>query len=103
MKFDIDNFINPNLKDYSEYETLYNDSINDPNNFFLKQALEEIDWIKKPTKSSTGTLSEPKWFEDGTLNISYNCIDRHAEAYPDKTAIIWQGDEKDNNQYILVD
>ena len=51
MKFDIDNFINPNLKDYSEYETLYNDSINDPNNFFLKQALEEIDWIKKPTKN----------------------------------------------------
>ena len=100
MKFDIDNFINPNLKDYSEYETLYNDSINDPNNFFLKQALEEIDWIKKPTKSSTGTLSEPKWFEDGTLNISYNCIDRHAKTHPEKTAIIWQGDEKDNNQYI---
>ena len=100
MKFDIDNFINPNLKDYSEYETLYNDSINDPNNFFLKQALEEIDWIKKPTKSSTGTLSEPKWFEDGTLNISYNCIDRHAKTHPDKTAIIWQGDEKENNQYI---
>ena len=100
MKFDIDNFINPNLKDYSEYETLYNDSINDPNNFFLKQALEEIDWIKRPTKSSTGTLSEPKWFEDGTLNISYNCIDRHAKTHPDKTAIIWQGDEKENNQYI---
>ena len=100
MKFDIDNFINQNLKDYSEYETLYNDSINDPNNFFLKQALEEIDWIKKPTKSSTGTLSEPKWFEDGTLNISYNCIDRHAKTHPDKTAIIWQGDEKENNQYI---
>ena len=100
MKFDIDNFINPNLKDYSEYETLYKDSINDPNNFFLKQALEEIDWIKRPTKSSTGTLSEPKWFEDGTLNISYNCIDRHAKTHPDKTAIIWQGDEKENNQYI---
>ena len=100
MKFDIDNFINPNLKDYSEYEALYNDSINDPNNFFLKQALEEIDWIKRPTKSSTGTLSEPKWFEDGTLNISYNCIDRHAKTHPDKTAIIWQGDEKENNQYI---
>ena len=100
MKIDIDNFINPNLKDYSEYEALYNDSINDPNNFFLKQALKEIDWIKQPKKGSTGTLSEAKWFEDGTLNISYNCIDRHAEAYPDKTAIIWQGDEKDNNQYI---
>ena len=100
MKFDIDNFINPNLKDYSEYETLYNDSINDPNNFFLKQALKEIDWIKQPKKGFTGTLSEPKWFEDGTLNISYNCIDRHAKTHPDKTAIIWQGDEKENNQYI---
>ena len=100
MKFDIDSFVNPNLKDFSEYQSLYNDSVNDPSNFFLKQALKEIDWIKEPTKGSTGSLSSPKWFEDGMLNISYNCIDRHAENHPEKTAIIWQGDEREKNENI---
>ena len=100
MKFDIENFVNPNLKDFSEYQSLYNDSINDPSNFFLKQALKEIDWIKEPTKGSTGSLSSPKWFEDGILNISYNCIDRHAENHPEKTAIIWQGDDREKNENI---
>ncbi len=100
MKFDIDSFVNPNLKDFSEYQALYNDSVKDPSNFFLKQALKEIDWIKEPTKGSTGSLSSPKWFEDGILNISYNCIDRHAENHPEKTAIIWQGDEREKNENI---
>ena len=100
MKFDIDSFVNPNLKDFSEYQALYNDSVKDPSNFFLKQALKEIDWIKEPTKGSTGSLSSPKWFEDGMLNISYNCIDRHAENHPEKTAIIWQGDEREKNENI---
>ena len=100
MKFDIDNFVNPNLKDFSEYQSLYNDSVKDPSNFFLKQALKEIYWIKEPTKGSTGSLSSPKWFEDGMLNISYNCIDRHAENHPEKTAIIWQGDEREKNENI---
>ena len=100
MKFDIDSFVNPNLKDFSEYQSLYNDSVKDPSNFFLKQALKEIDWIKEPTKGSTGSLSSPKWFEDGVLNISYNCIDRHAENHPEKTAIIWQGDEREKNENI---
>ena len=100
MKFDIENFVNPNLKDFSEYQSLYNDSVKDPSNFFLKQALKEIDWIKEPTKGSTGSLSSPKWFEDGILNISYNCIDRHAENHPEKTAIIWQGDDREKNENI---
>ena len=100
MKFDIDSFVNPNLKDFSEYQSLYNDSVNDPSNFFLKQALKEIDWIKEPTKGSTGSLSSPKWFEDGMLNISYNCIDRHVENHPEKTAIIWQGDDREKNENI---
>ena len=100
MKFDVDSFVNPNLKDFSEYQSLYNDSVKDPSSFFLKQALKEIDWIKEPTKGSTGSLSSPKWFEDGILNISYNCIDRHAENHPEKTAIIWQGDDREKNENI---
>ena len=100
MKFDVDSFVNPNLKDFSEYQSLYNDSVKDPSSFFLKQALKEIDWIKEPTKGSTGSLSSPKWFEDGMLNISYNCIDRHVENHPEKTAIIWQGDDREKNENI---
>ena len=100
MKFDIDSFVNPHLKDFSEYQSLYDDSIKDPSSFFLKQALKEIDWIKEPTKGSTGSLSSPKWFEDGILNISYNCIDRHVETDPGKTAIIWQGDDREKNENI---
>ena len=100
MKFDIDSFVNPHLKDFSEYQSLYDDSIKDPSSFFLKQALKEIDWIEEPTKGSTGSLSSPKWFEDGILNISYNCIDRHAENHPEKTAIIWQGDDREKNENI---
>ena len=56
MKFDIDSFVNPHLKDFSEYQSLYDDSIKDPSSFFLKQALKEIDWIEEPTKGSTGSL-----------------------------------------------
>ena len=100
MKFDIDSFVNPHLKDFSEYQSLYDDSIKDPSSFFLKQALKEIDWIEEPTKGSTGSLSSPKWFEDGILNISYNCIDRHVETDPGKTAIIWQGDDREKNENI---
>ena len=100
MKFDIDSFVNPHLKDFSEYQSLYDDSIKDPSSFFLKQALKEIDWIEEPTKGSTGSLSSPKWFEDGVLNISYNCIDRHVETDPGKTAIIWQGDDREKNENI---
>ena len=100
MKFDIDSFVNPHLKDFSEYQSLYDDSIKDPSSFFLKQALKEIDWIEEPTKGSTGSLSSPKWFEDGILNISYNCIDRHVKTDPGKTAIIWQGDDREKNENI---
>ena len=100
MKFDIDSFVNPHLKDFAEYQSLYDDSIKDPSSFFLKQALKEIDWIEEPRKGSTGSLSSPKWFEDGILNISYNCIDRHVKTDPGKTAIIWQGDDREKNENI---
>ena len=48
----------------------------------------------------SGEFTKPIWFEDGILNISYNCIDRHLDKNPKKTAIIWQGDQKKDFKYI---
>jgi acetyl-CoA synthetase len=100
MKFDIKNFNNPHLASFDEYLSMYEDSIKNPSNFFLEQARNEIEWFKTPKTGYSGELTKPIWFEDGKLNIAYNCIDRHAKTTPDKTAIIWQGDEKNINKKI---
>ena len=60
----------------------------------MEKNAERIDWFKKfkeEVKYSKNNVSI-KWFEDGMLNVSYNCLDRHAKKTPDKTAIIWEGD-----------
>ena len=100
MKFDIKNFNNPHLASFDEYLSMYEDSIKNPSNFFLEQARNEIEWFKTPKTGYSGELTKPIWFEDGKLNIAYNCIDRHAKTTPHKTAIIWQGDEKNINKKI---
>ncbi|HEY5306826.1 MAG TPA: acetate--CoA ligase [Pseudolabrys sp.] len=81
--------------DAAKYEEMYARSIKDPNGFWGEQA-KRIDWIKTPTKvkntSYTGNVSI-KWFEDGTLNACFNCVDRHLAKRGDQTAIIWEGDD----------
>tara|TARA_B100000886_G_scaffold340476_1_gene310293 strand:+ start:1153 stop:3075 length:1923 start_codon:yes stop_codon:yes gene_type:complete len=77
------------------YISMYEESIFDNENFWKKQA-DRIDWIKKFTKIKEVVYSKKnvniKWYQDGNLNVSYNCIDRHAKKNPDKIAIIWEGD-----------
>jgi acetyl-CoA synthetase len=79
----------------AQYEELYARSISDPNGFWREQS-QRIDWIKPPTIIKNTTFEYPdvsiKWFEDGVLNISANCIDRHLPERADQTAIIWEGD-----------
>ncbi|WP_423068210.1 acetate--CoA ligase [Devosia sp. CN2-171] len=79
----------------AQYEELYARSVNDPDGFW-KEMSQRIDWIKAPTKIKNTTFEHPnvsiKWFEDGILNISYNCVDRHLATRGDQTAIIWEGD-----------
>ena len=74
---------------------MYARSISDPDGFWAEQA-KRIDWIKSPTKIKNTSFAYPdisiKWFEDGVLNISANCLDRHLEKRGDQTAIIWEGD-----------
>ena len=82
-----------------EYLSMYKESIEDNDNFWKKQA-QRIDWIKKFNKIKNVKYSKQdvniKWFEDGSLNVSYNCIDRHAKTKPDDIAIIWEGDDPEN-------
>ena len=82
--------------DEAKYKELYARSVNDPNGFWAEQA-KRIDWIK-PFSKVKNTSYDPnnvsiKWFEDGTLNVCYNCVDRHLAKRGDQTAILWEGDD----------
>lgn len=87
---------NKGLVNKDEYDKLYQHSINDNIDFWRKQG-KRLDWIKPYTKIKDVKYSTTdvyiKWYYDGTLNASVNCIDRHAEKNPDKIAIIWEGDD----------
>lgn len=78
-----------------EYEAKYEQSIRDPEAFWDSQAKAFLDWFV-PYKSVVGgslKQGDYHWFNGGQLNACYNCIDRHANQYPEKTAIIWESDE----------
>ena len=83
------------LIDRAGYDRMYRDSLADPTKFWGEQA-KRLTWFKNPTKvkntSFTGDVSI-RWFEDGTLNASYNCLDRHLAKRGDQVAIIWEGDD----------
>ena len=85
------------------YESMYKFSIEE-NDRFWANAAERVNWNKKFTKIKNINYSkknvEIKWFEDGNLNVSFNCIDRYAEKYPERTAIIWEGDDPNNTKNI---
>ena len=86
-----------------QYISMYKESIEDNSKFWEKQS-DRIYWEKKFTKVKNVTYSKNhvdiKWFEDGKLNVSYNCIDRHAKTNPDKVAIIWEGDDPNVSKRI---
>ena len=88
--------------DKNFYEKKYKSSIKDNEGFWKKEG-KRIDWIKPYTKIKDVKYSKSdvkiKWFYDGTLNASSNCIDRHLKDKKNKTAIIWVGDDpKDSKQ-----
>ena len=91
--------------DKNNYEKFYEKSINDPEGFWSEQALN-IDWHKPFTKDAIKKVNfskdnlEIKWFYDGKLNVSYNCIDRHLKTKSDNTAIIWEGDNPNESKNI---
>ena len=91
--------------DKNSYEKFYEKSINNPEGFWAEQALN-IDWHEPFTKDAIKKVNfskdnlEIKWFYDGKLNVSYNCIDRHLKTKSDSTAIIWEGDNPNESKNI---
>ncbi|HRY03597.1 MAG TPA: AMP-binding protein, partial [Beijerinckiaceae bacterium] len=89
--------------DQAKYEEMYKRSVTDPEGFWAEQG-KRIDWIKPYTKVKN-TSYDPhnvsiKWFEDGTTNVSMNCIDRHLAKRGDQVAIIWEGDNPEESEHI---
>ncbi len=82
--------------DKSGFEKMYQDSISDNEAFWSEQG-KRIDWIKPYTKIKDVSFAKEdlriRWFYDGTLNVCYNCVDRHLDAKGDDVAIIWEGDD----------
>ena len=86
----------------TNYQQLQESAKTNPNSFWLEIA-KRLDWIKFPTVAGNWQFKKPisiKWFEDGLLNVCANCVDRHANVTPDKTAIIWVDDQGEATKHI---
>jgi acetyl-CoA synthetase len=91
------------LVDEAKYHEMYAESLRDPNAFWGEHG-QRIDWMRPYTKVKDTLYSKEnvsiKWYEDGTLNACVNCVDRHLDARGDDIAIIWEGDEPDQDAKI---
>jgi len=88
--------------DSAKYHEMYDRSVSNPEAFWAEQA-KRLDWMNFPTKikdvSFTGDV-HIRWYEDGELNVCYNCVDRHLDARGDQTAIIFEGDDPGVSRHI---
>ncbi|GAA6133813.1 acetate--CoA ligase [Oceaniserpentilla sp. 4NH20-0058] len=86
-----------------QFQQTYESSINDNEQFWAQQA-KRLDWSKPFTKIKDVSYNEAdlhiRWFEDGELNVCYNCVDRHVANKGNDTAIIWEGDEPSDDQTL---
>ena len=85
--------INPYIKDIDEFKKLYNESIENPKEFYEVLAKENISWLKDFEEVHNNGFSSTRWFSGGQTNVSFNCIDRHLNDNADKVALIWEGDD----------
>ena len=89
------------LLSQAEYEQMYQESFADKEGFWSKIASQQLTWFKNFSKVKNTNYEDDvsiKWFEDGELNVCYNCVDRHAEKTPNEVAIIWEGDDPSNSK-----
>ncbi|MCB0280505.1 MAG: acetate--CoA ligase [Calditrichaeota bacterium] len=95
---------NRSLNKKSDYDMKYPSSLKLNGDDFWSEQSKRIDWMKPFKKVSQWSFQKPvdiKWFIDGKLNVSFNCVDRHAQKTPDKTAFYWEPDNpKESNQEI---
>ena len=89
----------------AQYQAMYDQSIHDPEKFWLEQA-KTLEWFTAPrharkfTWDTAARKIEHTWFEDGHLNVTVNCLDRHLKTRGDQTAIIWQGEPEEDVRHI---
>lgn len=88
--------------DEDTYHRMYQQSVQDPDKFWSRMAHQFVDWFEPWDEVSNVDYhkADISWFKGGKLNASYNCIDRHLKDKADHTAIIWEGDEPDQQRYI---
>lgn len=88
--------------DAEKYKSMYQESIDNPEEFWAEQAEEFITWYKKWDNVLDWDYHKGhiRWFEGASLNVSYNCIDRHLDKRGDQTAIIWEGDDPNDDKHI---
>ncbi len=91
------------LVNKDRYRAMYDEAASDPDTFWAAQAKQRVQWIKPPTRikntSFEGDVSI-KWFEDGVLNVSETCLDKHLAERGDQVAIIWEGDDPNSTSSI---
>ena len=91
-----DDFASKATIDRATYDAMYERSVSDPEGFWAEHG-KRIDWMKPFTRVKDVEFGYPnvsiKWFEDGTLNVAANCIDRHLAERGEQTAIIWEPDD----------
>ena len=89
--------------DAGKYKTMYERSMQDPNGFWAEHG-KRVDWIKPFTQVKDVSFDKKdlhiRWFADGVLNVSVNCIDRHLAERANQTAIIWEGDDPSKSEHI---
>ena len=86
----------------NRYQALYQQSLDDPDTFWAERAREFLTWDQEWTAVSDNDISigQARWFVDGKLNVSVNCIDRHLPERANDTALIWEGDDPNDSQRI---
>jgi len=93
------------LIDAAKYEQMYRRSVEDPEGFWREEA-QRIDWIRPFTRVKDTSFAADdfriSWFEDGTLNLAANCLDRHLETRGDQVAIIWEPDDPADRSRTLT-
>ncbi|MDX1923154.1 MAG: acetate--CoA ligase [Alphaproteobacteria bacterium] len=86
----------------ADYQRMYNQSLEQPDVFWAEQA-RKLDWMKPFTRVKNTSFNKPvsiKWFEDGVMNVSVNCLDRHLEKRAHQTALLWESDDGHLTRHI---
>lgn len=87
-----------------QYEEMYKQSVEDPSGFWAEQAKEYLTFFKEPEETLDWSFAQDdlhiEWFKGGTLNVAHNCLDRHLETRGDQVAIIWEGDDPNEDRKI---